>query len=235
MGLQHRKPSKMGVQRHRADFRWQSKIHVPIHRGRFIEDAQDAIGGDADIAHESSGFCWHRWLVCIQQARDIGRVANGQNKIVPRTLIGAGISRAEIEKGVGDAGAGGRGRVWLLPRRAALANSRSRPLLAPFAWLLLSRTLLAMPAAAKHFAVPKPGVPRPTLPLEHANPHLRTSPSLLHPPHRPITHPLCQSTRRSPLLSSSKRLSGMARPLLYVFSRLCHARAPHPLLPGRTS
>ena len=58
MGLQHRKPNKMGpgVQRHRADFRWQSKIHVPIHRGRFIEDAQDAIGADADIAHESSGF-----------------------------------------------------------------------------------------------------------------------------------------------------------------------------------
>ncbi|PIL35550.1 transcription factor [Ganoderma sinense ZZ0214-1] len=31
-----------------------------------------------------------------------------------------------------------------------------------------------MPAAAKHFAVPKPGVPRPALPLEHVNPHLRS-------------------------------------------------------------
>ncbi|KAI1796845.1 hypothetical protein LXA43DRAFT_911025 [Ganoderma leucocontextum] len=31
-----------------------------------------------------------------------------------------------------------------------------------------------MPATAKHFAVPKPGVPRPPLPLDHVNAHLRT-------------------------------------------------------------
>ncbi|KAI0359831.1 hypothetical protein OH77DRAFT_870999 [Trametes cingulata] len=30
-----------------------------------------------------------------------------------------------------------------------------------------------MPANGKHFAVPKPGIPRPPLPLDHANPHIR--------------------------------------------------------------
>ena len=85
-------------------------------------------------------------------------------------------------------GRGGRGRVWTLsstrcPRGFEITLPTRPPRL-----ILLSRTPLAMPAAAKHFAVPKPGVPRPTLPLEHANPHLRTSPSLPHPPHRPITY-----------------------------------------------
>lgn len=59
---------------------------------------------------------------------------------------------------------------------ALVARSRLRH--APPRLTSVSRLILAMPATPKHFAVPKPGIPRSPLPEEHVNPHIRTSPSL---------------------------------------------------------
>ena len=86
-----------------------------------------------------------------------------------------GNSRAECECRRG-------ARAGLGCLRRARGSATTRTVIATWtlpALSLASSPLPAMPPSHKHFAVPKPGIPRPVLPSEHLNPHIRASPSRL--------------------------------------------------------